>query len=169
MANYVMKRTMNRFRTKSSFKAQDQQAEADEITQNILKEIKIDPVLKLPYGFTFDDYIVNTRQEKVARESSHLERLVTSIFAKLKVRNEIELAMLHKYVFAQKDGENFRERARKVVLQKFLKELTKLRKEDSKKIEKTVERYFEDFESNREFYLATLKDLGKQFESLIFC
>ena len=163
MAEYVLKRTKKKFRLRSIFRKNDAaeaQNEANEILQSVVKEIKMDPVLNLPYGFTFDDYIVNTRQEKVLRESSKLEILVNEIFQKLKVRNEFELAMLHRHVFSKKDGENFMERARKVVLQKFLKELAKFRKEDEKKAEKSFERYFENFAANKEFYLSSLKELG---------
>ena len=96
------------------------------------------------------------------KETDKFEKTIYSIYDKLKVRNEFELSFLYKHAFSVTEKDNFKEKARKIVLQKFLKEIAKIRKKDGENIAKSANKYFEDFSSNKEFYLSSLKDIGKE-------
>lgn len=164
MADYLLRKSQAKILNVSAFKRkgkiQEQEIDKLKIMQEIAKDLKIDPILQLPYGFQFDNYITKKRNESMQRQSSKLEELISVIFKKLKLRNEFELALLRKQAFSATDKENFKEKARKTVLQRFLKEIAKIRKEDEKKILETADRYFENFTANKEFYLASFKDIG---------
>lgn len=164
MADYLLRKSQAKILNISSFKSkgkiQEKEINKLKFIEDIAKDFKIDPILQLPYGFQFDNYITKQRNESMQRESSKLEELISSIFKKLKLRNEFELAILRKHAFSTNDKENFKEKARKTILQRFLKEIAKIRKEDGKKILETADRYFENFAANKEFYLASLKDIG---------
>ncbi len=165
MGEYLLKKFQTKIQLTSTEKKKEKNKKVDKIkfAQRFAQEISIEPALQMPYGFHFDDYIVQNREEAMQKESFKFENLITLIFEKLKVRNEFELVLLYKHAFSQVDKENFKEKARKCVLMMFLKEIARFRKEDEKKFQKSAERYFEDFEANKEFYLSSLKDMGSFF------
>ena len=88
----------------------------------------MDPLLQLPFGFHFDDFIVKQRKARILSGSSAVHKLILDIFEQLKVKNEFELALLHKHALSASSKDNFLEKARKKVLQKFLKEFGRLGK-----------------------------------------
>lgn len=124
-------------------------------SHGVLGEIMLDPLLKLPYGFHFDEYILKQHLLEYQSGRNELDDIMKRIFKDLKVFNEFELALLFKHAHSVSHKDEFREKARKIVLGKFLREIGR-----KGNLEEGLERYFEKVGENREFYLAALQDLS---------
>lgn len=131
-----------------------------ELFKKYADNIVFDKNFNLPFGFAFDDFIIQKRIKSGKKDNTRELEIMDKVYNKLRVKNEMELIALQKYAVAEGSKGKFIDKAKNSILAKFIDAIQKIRKEDPEAKNKILNTYFQDVKSNKEFYEASLKDLG---------
>lgn len=85
--------------------------------------ILTDPDMKLPYGFGFDEYINKLKERNLSSANDAFLRTLNALFDKLNFASDMELVEFHRDVIVQKTKDDFKERARAVILDNVIREI----------------------------------------------
>mmetsp|Transcript_76681 Transcript_76681/g.89097 ORF Transcript_76681/g.89097 Transcript_76681/m.89097 type:complete len:771 (+) Transcript_76681:16-2328(+) len=121
------------------------------LLQDVGEAILIDADLQLPYGFGFDKTIFELREKNLSSDTDSFLQDLDRIFNKLSYANDFELVEMHKQVIVEKGKDDYKEKARAILLDHVISKIKELR-QGKKDSQKDVEALFAD----KEFLKASL-------------
>jgi len=99
----------------------------DEGIKTIASTILEDPDLRLPYGYGFDDYIQRLKLSNLSSSNDVFLYTLNNLFSKLNATNDLELVEMHRTAIINKTKDDFKERAKAIVLEHVVKHISQQR------------------------------------------
>lgn len=97
--------------------------------RSIASNILSDPDLGLPYGLGFDEYIQNMKVSRLSSSDDAFLSGLNKLMTKLKTESDLELVELHRSTLIEKTKDDFKDRAKAIVLQNVIKEILQQRQD----------------------------------------
>ncbi len=95
---------VHNFRTgkKISHKLKDHE-QFKELASAVCERISFDEDLNLPYGFSFDHYVLKKKAKIKAKEGSEAKKRLWEVYHKLQVKSDLELVKFYRHAVAEKN------------------------------------------------------------------
>ena len=103
----------------------------DNTLRHLAKSILEDPELQLPYGFGFDEFISKIKERSLSTANDAFLFTLNNIFTRLSVESDIKLVEMHRNVIIEQTRDNFKDKAKAIVLDKVIKQILKHRGDKS--------------------------------------
>ena len=97
-----MRKVKNYRDSQKKFKKLSEYEQFEKIAEAFSEKLSFDQELNLPFGFTFDHYLMKRKAKKLAREGSQTKKHLWKIYDKLKVKNDLELLQYYRHAVAEK-------------------------------------------------------------------
>jgi small subunit ribosomal protein S9 len=91
--------------------------------RSIASNILSDPDLGLPYGLGFDEYIQDMKVSRLSSSDDAFLGGLNKLMTKLKTESDLELVELHRTTLIEKTKDDFKDRAKAIVLQNVIREV----------------------------------------------
>lgn len=107
--------------------AQIRKERKDNNLRQVASNILSDPDLGLPYGLGFDEYIQEMKVKGLSASDDAFLSGLNKLFSKLRVESDLELVELHRTTLVEKTKDDFKDRAKAIVLQNVIREVLQQR------------------------------------------